>query len=350
MFIETQKTFRKDTLRLIFSGDYMQHIPQVKGARISETEYDYLSTMSLVKPFFEKADYVIMNLETTLSHDDFSGFPLFRSPKACVEQLRESGVNVLALANNHCCDNGEKGVGFTLGVSDSCGFFSTGVYADSASFFKRHPLVLSKGDLRVALLNYTQHTNGLPVPQGIVVNKIDTVRILEDIRRVKSQGVDNIIVFYHWGEEYAQKPNAFQEKLASWTHRNGVVLVVGSHPHVIQPLALSECDSLRQLTFYSLGNFISNQPEFSCKGGASLWVELVSGDNDSPAFLHDAAYMLHWVSSEWEGGRRRFRVIPSFVADTLLRGSCQFADYKLFVEQSRLVLSESCFVREVSDY
>ena len=139
------------------------------------------------------------------------------------------------LANNHCCDNGAEGIRTSVEELDRCGIRHTGAFADSADYNKNNPLYLTHCGIRLAIVNYTYGTNGMPVPEGTVVNLIDTVRMAADLAAARASGVDFIVACVHWGDEYQRRENAAQRSLAAFLRRHGTDVVVGSHPHVIQP-------------------------------------------------------------------------------------------------------------------
>lgn len=337
-------------LSLFFSGDYMQHLPQVNSARCSDGSFDYAGTLTHLSPFFKNADFSILNFETTISERSFTGYPCFRSPKAAMCYLKEMGVRVLMLANNHCCDGGMEGIHTTLAVADSCGFLRSGLYADSADYQRHHPLILQKGEIRLAILNYTYGTNGLPIPPEVIVSRIDTALIHQDIKDARSHQVTDIIVFYHWGQEYQSYPDKIQKQLANWTHQQGVTLVVGSHPHVIQPIESVLHDSALQcITLYSLGNLISNQPEPNCKGALSFYIELVRSKGDSTRY-ENGAYLFHWVGIDRQVNKTYYSVIPLFSADSLLRPGLSHVGLDLFREQADRLMTPVRGIKEITSY
>lgn len=288
-------------LTLVFSGDVMQHLPQVTAALQSDGAYDYQACFQYIKPFWEQADFAIVNLETTLSENGpYSGYPRFASPKALAAALKAAGVDVTVLANNHCCDLGLRGIRTTVRTVDSLGLLYAGVYVDSVS--ARKPLIMSKNSYRVALLNATYGTNGLPIPKGAVVHLIDTVRMAEEIRAARRDSATHIVLFVHWGEEYRRQPNGEQWRLAAWCRRQGVDAIIGSHPHVAQPIDTSE------RVVWSLGNFVSNQRNRYEDGGLSVRVTLSFSERPRVESLP------HWVWMPTEGGRKRYYVVPAYVS------------------------------------
>ena len=186
------------------------------------------------------------------------------------------GINIVVMANNHVCDNGRVGMEFTMNRLDSLGIAYTGAFADSLQYQQRHPLMIETNGLRLALLNYTYDTNGMPVPAGAVVNQIDSTAIANDLENIDRTHVDCIIVFFHWGDEYIRRPNQEQQMLAELCRQHGVEIVVGSHPHVIQPFEIHiDTDSvIRSVTVYSLGNFVSNQQDRYRNGGLIVTLDI----------------------------------------------------------------------------
>ncbi len=333
-----------DTVRsasLIFIGDLMQHAPQVEAARTPDG-FDYEECFRYIKPTLDSADAVIINLETTLSYSGkYTGYPMFRSPAQLARDMRRSGIDIAVLANNHICDNARTGIAHTVAALDSAGIASTGAFTDSARCAAFCPLIFEAGAIRFALLNYTYSTNGLPVPAGHIVNIIDTARIKRDIAIARHNGAECIIACYHWGEEYSQQPSAAQRRLARWSARQGIDIIIGSHPHVLQPIEyLPHADSSAcTAVFYSLGNFVSNQRKRGCDGGMIARIDVCKAGADSVSY--DFAYSLVWVYTPFRDGRRRYTVLPSWIADTMLEGdSAAKAAYGQFMQDSRRLLQK----------
>lgn len=270
------------TARLLFVGDVMQHLPQVQAARQPDGSFDYTEVFADVAPYFAAADLAVANLETTLTDtDDYAGYPCFRSPIALAAALRTAGIDLCALANNHCCDAGARGIRITTKALSELGLLHTGVFADSIARATTHPLVVERNGIRFALLNYTESTNGIPTPRGTWVNRIDTAAMRTDLQRACATA-DCTVVIIHWGNEYQREPSREQRRLAQFLRRHGADLVVGSHPHVVQPF---EVDSTGGV-FYSLGNFVSNQRRRHTDGGLMARLTVV--------LEHDGR--LHWAA------------------------------------------------------
>ena len=292
---------------LLFAGDLMVHTPQLTAARTSEG-YDFSPSFTYLKPLIEEADLAVVNLETTLAAKGaYTGYPLFRSPAAMADAMREAGFDVALLANNHCMDYGARGARETIDALDRVGLKHTGVFRSARERNARPHLYLQINGISIALLNYTYGTNGMPVVKPAVVNRLDTVRMKEDIRRAKEWMPDCLAVALHWGIEYERKPNRDQRRMAEFLRREGVQLIIGSHPHVVQPI---EQDSLGGLIVYSLGNLLSNQHKRYTDGGLMVRVELEKkGDNPLQMSCQPIPV--------WVDRARQYRLLTREAADTL---------------------------------
>lgn len=303
----------KNKVKLLFFGDVMQHKPQMYAAFDKTTNsYIYDSCFKYVKPWFSKADFVVGNLEFTLAGEPYSGYPLFSGPDEVVHALKRAGVNVLVTANNHSCDRDLTGITRTLDILDQTGISYTGTFRSKKEKLETEPLLMVKNGLRLAFLSYTYDTNGRKIPAGTAVNVIDTVQMAKDIARSKSQNPDEIIVFIHWGIEYAREPSFAQKRIEKFLNRQGVRIIIGSHPHVVQPIvAKIQNNSIQNLTVYSMGNFVSNQRKRFTDGGIMFYVELTKqGDKVE---IENPGYIPTWVKLRNGAGLSSYQILP--VAD-----------------------------------
>lgn len=328
-------TQENDSITLFFVGDVMQHAPQIEGARNTAGDYDYTSCFQYIRPYWAKADYVFANLETTLSDRNFSGYPHFCAPWQLARDLQVCGVDFLTTNNNHSCDKGAKGIKKTLYFLDSLGIPHTGTFTDTTSWLKETPLYIRHGQFKIALLSYTYGTNGIPVTDGQVVSLIDTFTMKRQISKARLDSATNIIVFVHWGIEYANKQNAGQEKLAAFLHEQGADIVIGSHPHVVQPLeyALRQQDT-SGITVYSLGNFISNQRKRYTNGGIGVQLRL---KRKNGKMYYKMSYLSCYVFRPFENGGLRYYVIPEPDAPALLSGRDSLLYTRFFQDTDALL-------------
>lgn len=317
-----------DTVRLIFGGDLMQHLPQVEAALRADGVYDYSRSFEYVAPLFRDADFAVVNLETTLTTSGrYSGYPCFASPPALADHMADMGIDLALLANNHCCDRMSRGIDTTIEQLDRCNIRHTGVYRDSLDYLTNNVQYFDCRGIRFALLNYTYGTNGIPVPRGRYVNIIDTLSIKRDIATINRDSIDCIIACMHWGYEYMSQPNREQRSLRAMLAREGVDIVIGGHPHVVQPY---EQDSLG-IVYYSLGNLVSNQQRRYCDGGIIADIEVVRCDT-LPHLTYRASAHPVWVLCP------DYRILPQSVADTLQMSDEARQRYNQFISDTERVL------------
>jgi poly-gamma-glutamate capsule biosynthesis protein CapA/YwtB (metallophosphatase superfamily) len=332
----------KDELSLLFIGDIMQHIPQIESALDKETgTYRYDSCFKFISGVISSANLAIANLEVTLGGKPYSGYPNFSAPDSLIPALQRAGIDALVTANNHSCDRGLKGLTRTVTVLDSLGIPHTGTYKDQNSRDTLNPLILERNGIILALLNYTFGTNGIPVPKPTVVDLIDTSQIRLDYNKARRMGVDEVIIFFHWGEEYTPEPVQNQKDLAAYCHRLGIRIVIGSHPHVIEPM-VAQKDSLgniAEMTVYSLGNFISNQRD-RYKNGGALFTLTLKREVDIVRLINPG-YILAWVHTSTRSGKLSYQVLPvkQFENDSTLLSKPDLLKIREFADDSRKLLN-----------
>jgi poly-gamma-glutamate capsule biosynthesis protein CapA/YwtB (metallophosphatase superfamily) len=339
--------FAQDTTRLslLFLGDIMQHDSQISDAYEPATKrYDYNPCFQFVKPYIQAPDLAIGNLELTLAGPPYRGYPQFSAPDELLVALKDMGMDVLVTANNHCVDTGQKGLERTIQMLDSLRIPHTGTFADEVSRLNDHPLLVQKNNFKLAILNYTFSTNGLPVTKPNIVNRIDTVMMEGDLKKAKSLKPDAIIVFLHWGIEYQSLPAKSQKDVTEFCFDHGAQLVIGAHPHVIQPMEWRK--EKNQLVTYSLGNFVSGQRKRYTDGGSMITMELekisFAGDS-SIATIDTAAYVLEWVYKSTGPGKNYYVLpVPTFENDTtgFIKDTSSKEAFKTFVSDSRSLLKK----------
>ena len=245
-------------------GDIMAHMAQIQYAyNKGGGEYDFSDQFTYLKDFVKDSDISIGNYETTTNPDlPVAGFPRFNAPAAYLKDLKETGFDIVSTANNHSMDTELEGVFSTMEAAKEAGLDYVGSFKDKSDriLFKE-----VKG-VKLAFLAYTYGCNGrenLIVPREEVENLgylSDEDQIKKDIGRAKAQGADFVIVYPHWGIEYQSMPNEAQislgRKMIDW----GADLVIGNHPHVVEPVEIYQAEDGRKgLIAYALGNFISYQ-------------------------------------------------------------------------------------------
>ena len=298
-------------VKLLFVGDLMQHQAQIDAAHRSDGSYDYRHCFSLVRERISQADIAIGNLEVTLGGPPYRGYPAFSSPDQYLYILRDVGFDILATANNHSLDRHRRGLERTLTLIDSTGLVAMGTYRDAADRTQRYPLLIEKNGLRIALLCATYGTNGIATTPPNIVNSLSREELEADIRQARTMKPDVIIAYVHWGDEYQRHPNAEQRSLARWLIDQGVDHVIGSHPHVVQPIELIPHTDYptRHVVVYSLGNYVSNMS--IAHGDVGMCVELTLEKIGTTTRLRSLDYDFVWTERAALSRSADFRIIPS---------------------------------------
>lgn len=304
-------TYDTTEITLLFAGDVMGHMPQINSAYDSSTgTYNFNPVFDQVKPIVSNADIAIANLETTLAGTPYSGYPQFSAPDSLATALKNAGFDILITANNHCIDRGADGLKRTVVMLDSFKIPHTGTFINDSVRNATYPLITSVKGIKLAILNYTYGTNGLVVRAPFVVNYIDTAQVKKDLTKAKLAGVDYTIVTVHWGIEYERKENQNQRNIASFFLKNGADMVIGSHPHVVQPIVKyynSPDSSNYNVVVYSLGNYVSNQRDRYKDGGLMVNVKLRKVERTKIAGL---SYVPVWVFKGMFENRLQYKLFP----------------------------------------
>lgn len=289
----------------------MQHQAQIDAARLSDGSYDYSDAFTAVQPLISGADLAIANLEVTLGGKPYRGYPAFSSPDEFLYAVKECGFDILLTANNHCLDRGRRGFDRTLLMLDSLSMLRVGTYRDEGDRLRRYPLLIERNGFRIAFLNYTYATNGLSETPPRIVNRIDRALMRRDIAQARKAQPDAVIACMHWGTEYETLPDDAQRQLARWLLSQGVTHIIGSHPHMVQPMEV-RTDSLgdKHAVVYSLGNFISGMTLAGTDGGAVFTLTLEK-DSTGRATLAQCGYELVWTGRPRLTGDRRYRLYPA---------------------------------------
>ena len=266
---------QRQQVSLLFVGDLMQHQAQIDAALQADSSYAYDHCFALVKDDILRADLAIGNFETTLGGKPYKGYPQFSSPDEYLHAIKEAGFDILSTANNHSLDRRRKGLERTLTLIDSAGLAAVGTYRDAHDRQERYPLLVEKNGVRIAFLCATYGTNGIGITAPNIVNSLDREELAADIRAARAMKPAALIALLHWGNEYQREPSEEQLDLAQWLISQGVDHIIGSHPHVIQPIArIPHTEySTQHAVVYSLGNYISNMS--IAHGDVGLVVELV---------------------------------------------------------------------------
>ncbi len=298
------------TIRILCTGDIMTHASVINAAKVKTAKkYDFLPSFELVAPYLQSADLTIGNLETVIAGDSFgiSGYPTFNAPQVLANDLKEIGFDLLTTCNNHSFDKGLKGLKNTLHHIDSIGFLHTGTFTDTVPH-KRHIMTVIKG-CKVGVLAYTYGINGtLNSRTSRYINTIDTIKILNEINSIKAEKADILIAVMHFGDEYQMNPSGEQKSLVQFLWRNDVQIVIGHHPHVLQPAVFDTANN--RFVVFSLGNFYSSQKGNNRDIGGIADITVRKMPGDSLFKITDAHINVLSVITWTDILKQRYTVLP----------------------------------------
>ncbi len=309
------------TVTIVISavGDLMCHSVQYNYARVEIDSFDFTNVFSEVKSYLQEPDFTFGNLETVLGGKSigYSGYPRFNSPDAYAYALKAAGFDLLTTANNHALDQGEFGLIRTIEQLDKLelnynGTFTSQHDRDSIRIFNL------KG-IKIAFLAYTYGTNGYAVPKGknYLINLIDLENIKSGIQRSREKNTDLVLIHFHFGEEYQREPNNYQKEVVDFAIENGADIIIGSHPHVLQPAKFFKSNGGRLdsgFVAYSLGNFVSNQRWRYSDAGAILNLYITKNLMNDSVFISRSEFIPTWVFKGETNNQKEFIILPAETA------------------------------------
>ena len=324
------------TVTIRSAGDVLIHIPVYQNARKSDGTYDFSHIFNYSKDIISDCDYFVANLETTLGGTNgrsYSGFPRFNSPDSIVDALKGAGVDCLLTANNHSYDTNGPGVLRTLGKIEEAELDYTGSRKTTDDV---QCLVKKVGGIKFGFACYTYETpttegrkalNGLLVDTATapLINSFNPAKpdsfyeeLSANMKQMKKKGAEFIVVYIHWGEEYQLSQNVKQQEIAQKLCDMGVDVIIGGHPHVVQPMDLltSTDGSHKTVCIYSVGNFLSNQRRnlMGLKTGHTedgvIFEMNFSKYSDGTVMLDSVDAIPTWVHLYSEGGKKIHSIVP----------------------------------------
>lgn len=313
------------TITISVVGDIMCHTPQFEYARVSKDSFDFNPVFRYVAEYLSTSDFTFGNFETVTAgkEEKYSGYPMFNSPSSLLDALKNAGFDLLTTSNNHSLDRGEGGVRKTIIELKNRSINYNGTYLSHAD--RDSIRIFDIKGISIAFLAYSYGTNGNPIPKGksYLINLIDFNLIRVDIQKAKSLKPDLILVHYHFGEEYQREPNSFQKMVVDSTIKMGADIIIGGHPHVLQPFQFIKSDhSVFDSVFvaYSLGNFISNQRKRFTDAGGILTITISKNILNNTLKITNVEVMPTWVFKGYTGSKNEFIILPSIIAsnDTLI--------------------------------
>ncbi len=297
-------------------GDTLCHNTQYWDAYNSDTkQYDFSYVYEDIKYYTKISDIVVGSLETTFAGENigYSNYPTFNSPDSLAYALKKIGVDVISLAGNHALDYGYTGLCRTIDVLDNADISHLGTYKTAEE--QEELLVKDVKGVKIAFINYTYGTNGIPLPsdKGFCVNLIDKNLIKNQITKAKELDVDMIVACMHWGTEYRTTANPEQKELADFLFENGVDIIIGNHPHVLEPMekrtiTLEDGTVKDVFVVYALGNFTADQRDEITRDSAILNLNITK-DLDGKISINKVDYVPIYMYKNQSANIHKFKLI-----------------------------------------
>ncbi len=245
--------------RFLFIGDIMAHQQQLDAAN-HKGSYDFAPQFRRVRPLIEYS-FLVGNLETVFAGNEgklkYSGYPMFNTPDSLADVLKDLNFDLLTLANNHIFDKGPAGARRTTEILDSADITWIGLGLDDV--LSNDTVILENEGIKAAFINHSYGSNLWPKSNDVHLNVINEADLITSLERAKNFSPDVIIACFHWGNEYQLKPNVHQKRAADVAFNNGADLIIGTHPHVLQPVEIKFLSEDYKAVAWSLGNFVSFQ-------------------------------------------------------------------------------------------
>lgn len=303
------------SIKMSVIGDIMCHNSQYNDAYNGST-YDFSYVFNDITDYISSADIAVGNLETTFAGKarGYSNYPRFNTPEQLANNLKDFGIDVVSTANNHCMDTNYSGLVSTLDFLDNVGISHMGTNRTVDE--QNTILIKDVNGIKIAFLAFTYGTNGIPIPsdKSYCVNLIDEDLILKQISLAKEQNPDLICVNMHWGIEYQTKQNSEQERLANLLFKNGVDVILGSHPHVLQPMekktvTLEDGSTKDCFVIYSLGNFMSGQTKTNTRNSVILNIDFTKNGETGKTTIDSVSYIPIYMYKSSTGSTKKYRVL-----------------------------------------
>lgn len=324
--------FKSTSINLTAVGDVMAHSPQLKAQYDSNSNtYSFDNNFKYIKKYIETSDLSIANLETTLAGEDigYSSYPTFNTPDAIASALKNTGFDIISTINNHTFDKGSHGFDRTLSVLKELNFETVGtksnVYDDDYIIKDINGIKLgitsySYGDI----INSDKYLNGIKISDECKerANIFSSSNVNDAFNTInntisKLNDTDMQILIIHWGNEYQRVPSKFQSELAQLLSDAGVDIIIGSHPHVVQPVEMikSSDGSNETLIVYSLGNLISNQRKETLgnsytEDGLIISIDINKDSSNSDAYVSNVKCIPTWVNKYSDNNKFVYEVVP----------------------------------------
>lgn len=328
---------KESTATISATGDMLMHMPVIKSCK-TDSGYDFSSIFRYFSDYVQSADLAVCNLETTLAGlgngYSYSGYPSFNCPDEIVASLKNTGFDVILTANNHSYDTRSIGFNRTAQIirDSALAVLGTKEHPDDPNF-----LVFNVNGIRLAMACYTYETDGKADQKALntipmssadakLINSFDYQHldlfyseISESMAQMDEQGVDAFLLFIHWGNEYQIQQNVTQRSIAQSLCDLGVDVIIGGHPHVVQPMELltaTDDENQKTICLYSMGNAVSNQriSQMNLKTGHTedglLFSVTFAKYSDGTVIPEKVAILPTWVNLHTTSGQREYNILP----------------------------------------
>ena len=319
------------------TGDVLMHKPVIDSATVTDGNYDFSALFTYIQDYYKSFDFMVANLETTLggtAAGEYSGNPYFNCPDGIVDALKNAGVDMLLTANNHTYDTGANGFIRTQQVIKDKGLLHLGTReSESAPNY----IVQEVNGIKIGMLCYTYETgdtrNGekslnfvtVKKEHGPLINSFDYndiqsfyTEVQTSLNAMRTAGAEVTMMYIHWGDEYQLTQNVTQESIAQQLCELGVDVIVGGHPHVVQPFdTLTSSTGHKSYCIYSLGNAVSNQrrelmsssPNGHTEDGVIFGVEFTKWSNGTVE-VSGISILPTWVNKQANGNTYAYTIVP----------------------------------------
>ena len=328
-FEESKRIINPDssvTISISVVGDLMCHGPQFEYARVGKDSFDFSPVYRNVKKYLESSDFTFGNLETVTAGKEskgYTGYPFFNTPASYITALKDVGFDLLVTANNHSLDRSEKGIIRTINEIDSRNLKYVGTYKSQRD--RDSIRIFDVKGIKIAVLAYSYGTNGNPIPKGknYLINLIDYELIDNDIQSAKANLAELVLVHFHFGEEYKREPTQFQRDVVNKTIELGADIIIGGHPHVLQPINFYKTNNAKLdsgFVAYSMGNFFSNQQDRYKYSGMILTINIKKEFVKNTLDITEVKYLPTWVFKGNTSNGKEYLIMPSTnITDTTIR-------------------------------
>jgi poly-gamma-glutamate capsule biosynthesis protein CapA/YwtB (metallophosphatase superfamily) len=319
--LKNKNVIKDSTVSISISvvGDLMCHSTQFDYAKVDKDSFNFVQFFKEVKRYLSAADFTLGNLETVTAGKEnggYTGYPNFNTPSSYISALADAGFDMLINANNHSLDRGEIGIKKTIEEIKKNHLSYTGSYTSEKD--RDSIRIFDINGINIAILAYSYGTNGHEIPKGksYLVNLINFDLVGKDIAKARNEGAEVVLVHYHFGDEYKREPTQFQLDVVNKTIALGADLIIGGHPHVIEPTKFFKTQNAKLDTgfvTYSMGNFFSNQRKRYTDAGMILTIKIHKNFSSNLIYIEEINFLPTWIFKGYISDKKAYLILPSTI-------------------------------------